>query len=72
MYMCGLSANCLQIVWFRVDNSEKWRIVYPVERMSQIGVTMLKFYKSVMFFLVMPMMSVFLPIEFFRNGGNLK
>lgn len=57
---------------FRVDNSENWRIVYPVERMSQLGVTMLKFYKSVMLFLVMPMMSVFLPIEFFKNGGNLK
>ena len=40
--------------------------------MSQLGVTMLKFYKSVMLFLVMPMMSVFLPIEFFKNGGNLK
>lgn len=61
-----------KIVRFRVDNSENWRIVYPVERMSQLGVTMLKFYKSVMFFLVMPMMSVFLPIEFFKNGGNLK
>lgn len=57
---------------FRVDNSEKWRIVGAVERMSQLGVTMLKFYKSVMLFLVMPMMSVFLPIEFFKNGGNLK
>ena len=61
-----------KIVRFRVDNSENWRIVYPVERMSQLGVTMLKFYKSVMLFLVMPMMSVFLPIEFFKNGGNLK
>ena len=57
---------------FRVDNSENWRIVYPVERTSQLGATMLKFYKSVMLFLVMPMMSVFLPIEFFKNGGNLK
>ena len=80
MYMCGLSArlsaNCQQIVskivWFRVDNSEKWRIVLAVERTSQLGATMLKFYKSVMLFLVMPMMSVFLPIEFFKNGGNLE
>ena len=61
-----------KIVRFRVDNSENWRIVLAVERMSQLGVTMLKFYKSVMLFLVMPMMSVFLPIEFFKNGGNLK
>jgi hypothetical protein len=57
---------------FCVDNSEKRRIVYPVEQMSQLGVTMLNFSKSVMLFLVMPMMSVFLPIEFFKNGGNLK
>ena len=61
-----------KIVRFRVDNSENWRIVYPVERMSQLGATMLNFYKSVMLFLVMPMMSVILPIEFFKNGGNLK
>ena len=33
---------------------------------------MLNFYKSVMLFLVMPMMSVILPIEFFKNGGSLK
>ena len=57
---------------FRVDNSENWRIVLAVERMSQLGVTMLNFSRSVMLFLVMPMMSVFLPIEFFKNGGNLK
>ena len=61
-----------KIVRFRVDNSEKWRIVLAVERMSQLGVTMLNFSRSVMLFLVMPMMSVFLPIEFFKNGGNLK
>ena len=61
-----------KIVRFRVDNSENWRIVLAVERMSQLGVTMLNFSRSVMLFLVMPMMSVFLPIEFFKNGGNLK
>ena len=61
-----------KMVRFLVDNSENWRIVLAVERMSQLGVRMLKFYKSVMLFLVMPMMSVFLPIEFFKNGGNLK
>ena len=61
-----------KIVRFRVDNSENWRIVLAVERTSQLGVTMLNFSRSVMLFLVMPMMSVFLPIEFFKNGGNLK
>ena len=61
-----------KIVRFRVDNSENWRIVLAVERMSQLGATMLNFSRSVMLFLVMPMMSVFLPIEFFKNGGNLK
>lgn len=72
VYVWIVSKIVSKIVRFRVDNSENWRIVYPVERMSQLGVTMLNFSKSVMLFLVMPMMSVILPIEFFKNGGNLK
>ena len=67
-----VSTIVCKIVRFRVDNSENWGIVLAVERMSQLGVTMLNFSRSVMLFLVMPMMSVFLPIEFFKNGGNLK
>lgn len=72
VYVWIVSKIVSKIVRFRVDNSENWRIVYPVERMSQLGATMLNFSKSVMLFLVMPMMSVILPIEFFKNGGNLK
>lgn len=39
---------------------------------SEKGETVLSFLKSVMLFLMMPMMSVLLPVDFFKNEDNFK
>lgn len=76
MSPCGLSEK---IVRFRVDKCVHWRIVLSVELKSQpVSIAIqkkerqLSFLKSVMLFLMMPMMSVLLPVDFFKNEDNFK
>ena len=76
MSPCGLSEK---IVRFRVDKCVHWRIVLSVEMKSQpVSIAIqkkerqLSFLKSVMLFLMMPMMSVLLPVDFFKNEDNFK
>ena len=76
MSPCGLSEK---IVRFRVDKCVHWRIVLSVELKSQpVSIAIqkkerqLSFLKSVMLFLMMTMMSVLLPVDFFKNEDNFK